>query len=528
MIKRLSRKRHFRRKRAEMRGARKLRNEYNPFFVPNLYSDLTEINLGLKKSDFPKILVGTYANISEVLLRQILLQGYIKLCPTVMRYVGSGKPFKSPLPNKWVKYIADNGVPSSFFVCRIFLLLSSMKRTIYGFAKFCILLAQRMNPVNPNCPYTVFIDLEQKHLPDSNLQKSYDIISWYNKSNVKIPKIRKIWAQASVSQDYIAPEDIIVSRTIFPKINNIKNYLKFVFRCIAALLVAVFGILRGKWWYGYLFTESINLHYVNALKCDNYAEEYFFRNSCWYFKPLWTYEVEKKGSLVFLYYYSTNMENFQFNNYKRNETFGLKIMTWNNFIVWDQQQEDYLKQFCPNAVFTQTGYIDISGIEYIPQSNHRVKRLAVFDVTPTRPTTYSKLGFAIPPYYSEELNLTFLQDIIEAFNHSKWEIMWKRKRIVDRKFISEAFNQKQFNLVKNKINIIDPNVAVRSLVEASDAVISIPFTSTAILGKINGIPSVYYDASGKIQLNENHGLPVLKSKDELKEWYESLSVNHMT
>jgi polysaccharide biosynthesis PFTS motif protein len=528
MIKRLIRKRHFRRKRAEMRGARKLRNENNPFFVYNLFSDLTEINLGLKKSDFPKILVGTYANISEVLLRQILLEGYIKLCPTVMRSVGSGKPFKFPLPNKWVKYIADNGVPSSFFVCRIFLLLSSMKRTIYGFAKFCILLAQRMNPVNPNCPYTVFIDLEQKHLPDSNLQKSYDIISWYNKSNVKIPKIRKIWAQASVSQDYIAPEDIIVSRTIFPKINNIKNYLKFVFRCIAALLVAVFGILRGKWWYGYLFTESINLHYVNALKCDNYAEEYFFNNSCWYYKPLWTYEVEKKGSLVYLYYFSTNMENFQVNNNKLNETYGLKIMTWNNFIVWDQQQEDYLKQYCPNATYIKIGSLYIRGIEYNFFSSNRKKIISIFDVTPSRFTHYVKRGLAIPFYYSEELNLTFLQDIIEAFNNSNWEILWKRKRIVDKKFISEVFNQKQLNLVRNKINIIDSNVAAHSLVEASDAVISLPFTSTAILGKINGIPSVYYDASGKIQVNESHGLPVLKSKAELKEWYESLSVNHMT
>ena len=203
-------------------------------------------------------------------------------------------------------------------------------------------------------------------------------------------------------------------------------------------------------------------------------------------------------------------------------------MTWNNFIVWDQQQEDYLKQFCPNAVFTQTGYIDISGIEYIPQSNPRVKRLAVFDVTPTRPTTNSRLGFAMPRYYSEELILTFLQDIIEAFNHSKWEIMWKRKRIVDKNFISEAFNQKQFNLVRNKINIIDPNVAARSLVEASDAVISMPFSTPSLIAKVKGIPSVYYDTSGPRQVRntESHGIPVLKSKVELNKWFKSLSDNH--
>ena len=106
--------------------------------------------------------------------------------------------------------------------------------------------------------------------------------------------------------------------------------------------------------------------------------------------------------------------------------------------------------------------------------------------------------------------------------------MWKRKRIVDRKFISEAFNQKQFNLVKNKINIIDPNVAARSLVEASDAVISMPFSTPSLIAKVKGIPSVYYDTSGPghVRNPESHGIPVLKSKDELKEWFESLSVNY--
>ena len=116
------------------------------------------------------------------------------------------------------------------------------------------------------------------------------------------------------------------------------------------------------WWY--LFTESINLHYVNALKREALAEDYFFHNSNWYYKPLWTFEVENKGASVSLYYYSTNMENIQFNNYKKNENFGLKIMTWNNFIVWDQQQEDYLKQYCPNATYIQVGSVDFTGIQY--------------------------------------------------------------------------------------------------------------------------------------------------------------------
>ena len=80
MIKRLIRKRHFRRIRARLRGARKLRSDGKPFFVYNICSDLTEINLELKQSDFPKALVGSHGAITEILLRQILLQEYLNYC----------------------------------------------------------------------------------------------------------------------------------------------------------------------------------------------------------------------------------------------------------------------------------------------------------------------------------------------------------------------------------------------------------------------------------------------------------------
>ena len=75
---------------------------------------------------------------------------------------------------------------------------------------------------------------------------------------------------------------------------------------------------------------------------------------------------------------------------------------------------------------------------------------------------------------------------------------------------------------------VDPGVAARSLVEASDAVISMPFSTPSLIAKVKGIPSVYYDTSGPghVRNPESHGIPVLKSKVELKEWYESLSINH--
>ena len=99
---------------------------------------------------------------------------------------------------------------------------------------------------------------------------------------------------------------------------------------------------------------------------------------------------------------------------------------------------------------------------------------------------------------------------------------------MDSSFISNAFIRKRLNLVEEHVIIVEPNIAATSLAEASDAVISMPFSTPSLIAKVKGIPSVYYDTSGpgRVRNQESHGIPALKSKDELKEWYELLSVKH--
>ena len=75
--------------------------------------------------------------------------------------------------------------------------------------------------------------------------------------------------------------------------------------------------------------------------------------------------------------------------------------------------------------------------------------------------------------------------------------------------------------------IIEPSIAATSLVENSDAVISMPFSSPSCIAKAKGVPSIFYDRSGLVRCTESHGIPVLKSEEELKKWFKSLVVNHI-
>ena len=72
---------------------------------------------------------------------------------------------------------------------------------------------------------------------------------------------------------------------------------------------------------------------------------------------------------------------------------------------------------------------------------------------------------------------------------------------------------------------IDPDTAAIPVVESCDAVISMPFTSTALLGRELGKPSVYYDPTGVVQKDDRaaHGIEVLSGPQELQTWVSSVT-----
>ena len=516
-------KKHFRTLLAQLRGAKKLRERNKPFFGVDTVSSLTEVSLGLQENDFPKVLVGSHGSRAEILLRQILLHKYREICSAVMQSTGRDKPLSIPLPFSWRKHLADNGVASSAFYCRVLLFLSALGQIAIGFVKSLILLSPVKKPSNPDCPYVVFANLLQLYLPAAGDKKSYDIISWYKESTIRKPGIEKIWAQAKVEKGYKAPDDLIVTPTLFPKLASFSSYVRFFSRNIIALFVAAFGILIGKWWYGYLYHENIFFNYFCSLNMDQFADDYFFGTATWFYKPLWVHEAERKGLSLSLYCWSINMDYSSRNEHK--DTYGLKIMSWNQFVVWDKQQEDWFKQYRPRATYTRVGYVDHAGLAYSHFPKNGKKILSVFDITPMRPVLYTSHGYAIAPY-SEEMVLTFLEDIIKVVTDGTWKIAWKPKRLVGSSFVSNAFQRKRLNLIGGQMIRIDPRIAATSLVEASDAVISLPFSSPSLIAKVKGIPSVFYDSSGQVKKKESHGLPVLKNKVELEEWFASLPINN--
>ena len=97
----------------------------------------------------------------------------------------------------------------------------------------------------------------------------------------------------------------------------------------------------------------------------------------------------------------------------------------------------------------------------------------------------------------------------------------KLKRELDLKFHSKIYSSFIDEIQKlNIINFVDTKVSPFNLIKSTDMNISIPFTSTAIIGNYYNKPSCFYDPIEKIDNSDRaaQGIEIVKGKKKLISW----------
>jgi polysaccharide biosynthesis PFTS motif protein len=149
------------------------------------------------------------------------------------------------------------------------------------------------------------------------------------------------------------------------------------------------------------------------------------------------------------------------------------------------------------------------------------KSVAVFDIEAQRLSAhfpFSTLADYISanPDYSKR----FLEDIQQVLIEYGLLMVFKKKRESGSRGKKSYKKLVQELSQKPNVMIVQPEVSAMQLIGQCAAVISMPFTSTALYMREQNIPSVYYDPTGWIQRDDRaaHGMPVLIGLDELRHW----------
>ena len=511
-----------------IRGYRVLKQSGKIDRIASLKEALTEQSLGLTVKHFSSYLMGVNGYlIGEIIVRQYLLLriGGLNLNQALLFSLGkrSGTVIY-PLPKEWRVTISQHGFKVANIRSSLLWQLYIFGAWLYGIFQIVKIILSSLTslihkPIKQK-KYIYFSSLSSSNLPQGiSGQKSYDIVSWYLQWKGKIKNIGAIHHSVpTVPTKLIGDVDLVFQQNILPSLSVLKVIFSYTFWGIIAGFIALLDCFRGRWWHALILNQAALSKQVRCLQPEFLADEYLFHNSGWIYRPLWTYDAEKVGSKITFYFYSTNCENFKTSETDPSIMYGWKAMSWPNYLVWDNRQANFVRMSVDNDC-----KISIVGPIWFKDSNKKVpvckgRKVAVFDVTPVRKSFYCTLGVS-EEFYTPDIVNKFLEDIV-FLAKGNYSILWKSKRNFGA-LAHPLYRALAYRLAKlSNVVLIDSEISAVKVIEQSDIVISIPFTSTALIARSLGKASAYYDPTGMIAKNDvaGHGIPLLSNYKELFHW----------
>jgi polysaccharide biosynthesis PFTS motif protein len=518
-----------RRLRCAMRGYRHLRATGQLDSVAAAKEALTTAMLEIAPSQASQLIFGAALPSVEQAVRQYLLLHAVglNLNEALLRSYGeSGWLVTHPLPPQWRTVLRARGFPIARFRSALAWGLFVAVFLCYGIAAgWKLLLQQLAHSIRKPSGlgrYAYFHALGAGNLPRPGSDgRSHDIVSWYAQWPGRADDLGSL-RHSVVGAAASSTNGVPVHSTASPfAVLSAGRLLRYAGWTIAANALAIFDALRGRWWHPLMLAEASRAALVRAQDGGLLARDYLFHNSGWIYRPLWTYEAQRKGARILFYFYSTNCESFKPPGRRALFFYGYQAMNWPNYLVWDSAQADFVRR----AVGADANVNVVGPIWFqadaalMPAADARA--MAVFDVTSVRASYYATLALDTE-FYVPEVSKAFLDDIAKVAREYGYVLYWKRKRKMTAnthpayRAFAESFAQRP------AVRCVEPDVSAYRVIEASELVISIPFTSTALIARELGKPSCYYDPTGRMQPDDTaaHGVPLIQGRRALASWVE--------
>jgi polysaccharide biosynthesis PFTS motif protein len=516
--------------RSMMRGYRKLKEESKLSEIQELKAELSAEELVQLGSKASKIMFGAAADNADILIKQYMYAKLLlnpKFNMAVLYSIGACVPIKYPLPGKWQKKLRNKGYIVDSFSC--YLLWVSYIVLYFCFGVYRVIqviistiISKKNNIARKNEPYAYFANMSASNIPScSERFEDRNIITWYKTWDRRHSDVEFLCHDAKRVKDF-SIDGFKIHHFSFTKFSlfGLKSTSLFFLWCIKATAICLKDILLFRWWTLLLFEQFVLAALIRCTDKKFIAKDYFFHNSTWIYRPMWTYEAEKSGSRIMFYFYSTNVVEFIPKCGYPDNVNGWNLASWPNVLVWDEYQADFVK-----SKFNSVKDIKIVGPILISTSNSKLtidskfknmKKAAIFDVLPRRSSVFQLLG-TLTEYYSARIPIQFLNDVYDVMYENNMLILHKCKR--NSRTTHPSYEAAMLNNGRETQVMVDPETSAIEVIAKADIVISMPFTSTAILARQQNKPSIFYDPFGDLEHDDRrHGVPIVVGKNNLREW----------
>ena len=494
--------------------------------IRRLKNELIDVHVGAFVSG-AEWFFGASAPRAELVVRQFVYDRYGggKLNHILFGCIGCRKPIAAGMPVPWRTCLKNAGWPVSYLASSFAWQAITVLRLLRGVLRLislCAKLAMSKQANTASAPYVYFEGLTRANLPvQSGDEGSYDICTFYAQWQRRSPQVQIICHDvADEAERKVFGLRVRHFPPAYELARGANAALKLAWWGARASVLAVLQMLRGRWQWALMLEEATKAKAIQLAPQEGFATEYWFHASRTIYRPMWTYEVEQKGSKVVLYFYSTTVQPKLKTGYE-SQRFEWGPNTWPCMIVWDNYQEERIRKDLGDEVeILQAGPIPFSdsSIEISPLPPNSI---AVFDLQPYRPSMH--LGIStLTDCMADNSDYfhRFLSDVAEVLDECGVLAVLKTKREIgargDRRY-EQILKRLQSS---RSVCMIDPAVSAIRVAARCCAGISAPFTSAALYVRALGRPSIYYDPYGWIQRDDRgaHGIPVLCGKDALRTW----------
>jgi polysaccharide biosynthesis PFTS motif protein len=428
------------------------------------------------------------------------------------------KKFSHPLPSLYINILKYNNLNINKTKSFLFYILFIYEVFLSALFNHLIILKQILlntKPILSKNKAVFFADIQEGCIP-FNSNNIYNIINWYINNNVN-NDISEIRHNVNSKSDLIKDRFTIKSEIpISYYLQNFNEKLKFISWSFIAFIYNLFCLFTFKFSNILIYNQSIEARIYQIINKRYLPKEIYFSISSFALKPLWTYVVEEKGTIVSNYSYASSFQGFKTDNTYIDQEYFFENTKWKHIFQWSLNYYNYIKSRVPQNVS-----VHLVNPIYYSDSNFFLEKssnifVGVFDVTPLE----SDISCTYLPetrYRTTQNSILFLNDIYEAAISNNYILLWKRKR----KFNSIHSNEYikfclEFEKRKNVI-VVDSEASAFKVIQYCNICISVPFTSTALIAEYYKIKSIYYDPTNLLYLNDRgaQGIPLIQNKNNL-------------
>tara|TARA_A100001011_G_C14128261_1_gene764289 strand:- start:132 stop:1019 length:888 start_codon:yes stop_codon:yes gene_type:complete len=289
-----------------------------------------------------------------------------------------------------------------------------------------------------------------------------------------------------------------------------------------------------KWKLPILLKELLSAKIVRSTSDELLFKNYFFNNSSWVFRPLWTYEAEKKNSKVIMYFYASNLESAHRNDKNIEMPINFyRMMTWKRYFVWDYYHAQTLKNFLKINDEIKSNSIKFKVVGPIPFEDKKLNlnlnkkniNIILFDIPLYRRANSYYFDFEVS-FYTYKVLKRFYSDILKICRNKEntnVKLYVKTKRNINIFDHDKRYKNLIFKLSKD-IELIEPVMSPIKLSRYFDACISLPFTSTSRIFKNLGKKAIYFDPVQYFKKDHKAAKNIeILNYNDLKKWILKLT-----